>query len=611
MIPRSVRWRLPLSYAAIALLAALVLGGVLLAVLRNYYDQFEVDYLRRQLLAIGESVGQTLAQPDAPTTVLEAQVDGFSLLSQARVRILAVDGQLLADSGPFDTYAGRVAPSWQMPTFELIFRTAGDREDALPGLPQPMSSLPFSPTSPVSFDTVSTPLAVREVEGGRMTVPLPSREFTPPLTRLTIEGTDPFSRGLPLLPSSPDGVMLLIDPQDDSMVFVNRDVIIRRGVVPETNATVPANYTFWSDSLADGDSGGFRRGVFAVGEWLGFDLSVEEASLSDQRSDHVVRRSIDDTAGYPQGFVELSEGPAYGREIVSRVARGWVLASGVAVLLAAGVGWIVSRRISAPLVILTDVTAQMAAGNLSARADVARQDEFGTLAGSFNQMADQVEDTVVALRRFVSDAAHEIHTPLTALRTNLELAPDDEFVRRAQSQVDRLEALTQGLLDLSAIEAKVREATEDHTPVSLVPLVREMSELYASRAEQAGLTFDLVLPDTEVMVWGDEARLRRALGNLLDNGIKFTPEGGSIHVGLHCRGEWAELGVEDTGIGVPEEDLPHLFGRFHRGRNVAAYPGNGLGLAIVKAIVEGHGGRVTGENAENGARFTVWLPRRL
>jgi signal transduction histidine kinase len=492
-----------------------------------------------------------------------------------------------------------------MPTFQLIFRTAGDREQALPGFPQPASTLPFSPTAFVSSDTISTPLAAWE------TVSFPSREITLPLTRLTIEGTDPFSRGLPLLSSSPDGVMLLIDPQDDSMVFFNRDVIIRRGVVSETNATMPADYMFWSGSRADSDSRGSRRGVFAVGEYLGFDLSVEEVSMSDQRSDHVVRRSIGDAAGNPQGFVELSEGPAYGRGIVGRVARGWVLASGVAVLLAAGVGWIVSRRISAPLVILTDVTAQMAVGNLSARADVARQDEFGILAGSFNRMADQVEDTVVALRRFVSDAAHEIHTPLTALRTNLELAPDDEFVRRAQSQVERLEALTQGLLDLSTIEAEVREATEDRAPVALAPLVREMSELYASRAEQAGLTFDLVLPETEVMVWGDEAQLRRVLGNLLDNGIKFTPEGGSVCVGFRCEGEWAELWVEDTGIGVPEQDLPHLFGRFHRGRNVAAYPGNGLGLAIVKAIVEGHGGRVTGENVEPGTRLTVRLPRHL
>jgi two-component system sensor histidine kinase BaeS len=610
MIPRSVRWRLPLSYAAIALLAALVLGGVLLAVLQDYYDRFEVDYLRRQVLAISESVEQTLAQTDVPTTALEAQVDGFSLLSQSRVRVLDADRRLLADSGPFDAYAGRVAPSWQMPTFQLIVR-AQDPEQALPRLPHPPSASPFSPTLFVSSGTLSTPLATVEVAGGRTTVPFPPRELTLPLTRLTIEGTDPFTRGLPLLPPSSDDMMLLVDLQDDSMVFFNQEVIIRRRVVSETNASTPADYTIWSDSRADGDSGGSRRGAFAVGEYLGFDLSVEEASMSDQRSDHVVRRSIGDAAGDPWGIVELSEGPAYGREIVGRVARGWVLASLVAVLLAAGVGWVVSRRISAPLVNLTDVTAQMAAGNLSARADVARQDEFGALAGSFNRMADRVEDTVVALRRFVSDAAHEIHTPLTALRTNLELAPDVEFVRRAQLQVERLEALTQGLLDLSTIEAEVREATEERAPVALAPLVREMSELYASRAEQAGLTFDLVLPETEVTVWGDEAQLRRALGNLLDNGIKFTPEGGSICVGLRREGEWAELWVEDTGIGVPEQDLPYLFGRFHRGRNVAAYPGNGLGLAIVKAIVEGHGGRVTGENVEPGTRFTVRLPRRL
>ena len=102
--------------------------------------------------------------------------------------------------------------------------------------------------------------------------------------------------------------------------------------------------------------------------------------------------------------------------------------------------------------------------------------------------------------------------------------------------------------------------------------------------------------------------MQRALGNLLDNGIKFMPEGGAVSVGLCQEGEWAELWVENSGIGIPEEDLPRLFERFHRGRNATAYPGSGLGLAIVKAIVEAHGGRVRGENVEQGARFTVWLP---
>jgi signal transduction histidine kinase len=288
------------------------------------------------------------------------------------------------------------------------------------------------------------------------------------------------------------------------------------------------------------------------------------------------------------------------------VARGWTIAGAISVILAAGVGWLISRRISAPLLALTNTTARMAEGDLAARATVASQDEVGLLARSFNQMADQVEDTIVTLRRFVSDAAHEIHTPLTALRTNLELASDDKFVRRARAQVGRLEALTEGLLALSRIEAG--EQAEGHTAVALTSLVQEVSELYASRAEQSGLTFDLALPETPVTIWGDEAQLCHALGNLLDNGIKFTPQGGAVSVELVQEREWAELSVEDTGIGIPEDDLPHLFSRFHRGRNAAAYPGSGLGLAIVKAIAESHDGQVAAENTAQGARFTLRLP---
>jgi two-component system heavy metal sensor histidine kinase CusS len=109
-------------------------------------------------------------------------------------------------------------------------------------------------------------------------------------------------------------------------------------------------------------------------------------------------------------------------------------------------------------------------------------------------------------------------------------------------------------------------------------------------------------------ILGDEVQLRRALSNLLDNALKFTPESGQITVGLGVEGEAARLGVEDTGIGIPAEDLPQLFSRFHRGRNTAAYPGSGLGLAIVKAIVERHQGRVEVISAEGRTRFDLILP---
>jgi two-component system sensor histidine kinase MprB len=228
-------------------------------------------------------------------------------------------------------------------------------------------------------------------------------------------------------------------------------------------------------------------------------------------------------------------------------------------------------------------------------------------------MADRVEETITTLRRFVADAAHELHTPLTALRTNLELAGETKqtdqqgFINRAHGQVERLENLTRDLLDLSRFEARAVEM--ELVPLDLTVLLQEIGEIYASQAEQVGLSFSLQLSNESMTILGSESQLRRAIGNLLDNALKFTPEGGAISLGLRRRPGTAqlELWVEDTGIGIPPDDLPQLFSRFHRGRNAAAYPGSGLGLAIVKVIVEAHGGQVMAENTNQGARFTVQL----
>jgi signal transduction histidine kinase len=174
--------------------------------------------------------------------------------------------------------------------------------------------------------------------------------------------------------------------------------------------------------------------------------------------------------------------------------------------------------------------------------------------------------------------------------------------------VARLESLTRDLLDLSRLETGA--GSGNFAPVALNALVQETSELYASRAEQMNLAFSLALPERAVTVQGHEAHLRRALGNLLDNALKFTPAGGAVKVGLRPASEdnWVELWIEDTGIGIPDGDVPQLFSRFHRGRNAAGYPGSGLGLAIVKAIVEGHGGQVMAVNTAQGACFRLRLP---
>jgi signal transduction histidine kinase len=309
------------------------------------------------------------------------------------------------------------------------------------------------------------------------------------------------------------------------------------------------------------------------------------------------------------GILILSDGPAYGSEIVSSVAHGWLFAGGFAVLLAAAAGLFVSRQISKPLLALTEVTVQMTAGDLSTRANIARQDELGTLALSFNAMADRIQEIVVTLQRFVADAAHELHTPLTALRTNLELAKNEHpstAIRRAHEQVIRLEKLTDGLLALSRIEAQ--SGTEQATPVDLVSLIRSTSELYASRAEQAGLGYELFLPEQVPPVLGRADQLASVISNLMDNAIKFTPTNGKVSLGLRRLDQTLELTVQDTGIGIPPDDLPQLFERFRRGHNASDHPGSGLGLAITKAIVKAHGGSIMAESSPVGTRITVNLP---
>lgn len=289
------------------------------------------------------------------------------------------------------------------------------------------------------------------------------------------------------------------------------------------------------------------------------------------------------------GYVQLSDSPAYGTEIVDSVARALVGASAVAVVVAGGVGWFISKRISAPLLALTEVTGKM---------------------------AERVEKTVWTLRRFVADAAHELHTPLTALNTNLELAVTETngaqrelFLQRAQAHLKRLETMTNNLLDLSRIETGTAEG--ERKPVELNALIRETSELYASRAEQAGVNFDVDLFVMPLYVEGNEGQLQRAVGGLLDNAIKFTNLGGDVGIRLRDCDTGAEITVEDTGIGILDEDLPQLFSRFHRGRNAASYPGNGLGLAIIKAIVEAHGGAVNVRSkAGRGTTVTLVLNRQ-
>jgi two-component system, OmpR family, sensor kinase len=172
--------------------------------------------------------------------------------------------------------------------------------------------------------------------------------------------------------------------------------------------------------------------------------------------------------------------------------------------------------------------------------------------------------------------------------------------------LDRLESLSSSLLDLSRLESQADRP--DWSQVDLGAIVARIVEPFAAQAEQADLMFNLEIAPGPFLIRGDEIQMEQLLAILLNNAIKFTLPGGQVSLRLEGQNTNVEIQIEDTGIGLIPDDLPHLFKRFHRGRNASGYVGNGLGLAIAKMIVKNHGGEIWAEHADKGTRFIVRLP---
>jgi two-component system, OmpR family, phosphate regulon sensor histidine kinase PhoR len=216
---------------------------------------------------------------------------------------------------------------------------------------------------------------------------------------------------------------------------------------------------------------------------------------------------------------------------------------------------------------------------------------------------------------FVTTVSHDLRSPLTAILGYVELiaragpvnVQQAEFIRRVRVSVEHITALISDLLDLGRIEAGLDSAKE---PVPLSMLARYAVDGLRGVAETRGLRMEADLPDDLPLLPGDSIRLRQMIGNLIENAIKYTPEGGTVRVDTYADQDQVILRVQDTGRGIPPADQPYLFDKFYRAGNVAAdTSGTGLGLSIVKSIVDHHHGRVWVESSlGKGSCFTVVLP---
>lgn len=285
-------------------------------------------------------------------------------------------------------------------------------------------------------------------------------------------------------------------------------------------------------------------------------------------------------------------------------------------ILAFVVGAVLAYNALAPIDRITQTAHAIARSNDLTRRieEKTTRDEVGRLAETFNEMLARIEELFRVQQRFVADVSHELRSPLTAIRGNLELlrrgALEDVGVRQEtlaaiESESARMQRLVQDLLLLAQADAGV--------PIEkrIVELDTLLLDVFRQARLNAGNVKVSLGSEDQVRVIGDADRLKQLFLNLVDNAIKYTPSGGAVTLSFAREGEWVRVAVADTGVGIPAQDLARIFDRFYRVDKARSREkgGTGLGLAICKWIADAHGGRIEAQSqVGKGSTFTVWLP---
>jgi heavy metal sensor kinase len=327
---------------------------------------------------------------------------------------------------------------------------------------------------------------------------------------------------------------------------------------------------------------------------------------------------VPDDKGHPY-FFAIGRSLAPARTTVQKFTREFFLMLPVMIAVTGLLGWALAGRAIQPVNSVAQAAQNITGSNLTLQIPLrGAGDELDRLIDSFNRMTARLNQSFEQIRRFSTDVSHELRTPLTAIRGQLEVAlftaetPDQyrEAMINALEDTEKLSSIVRALLLLS--QAESGQVVLQRAPLDLAALARDVVDQFQIPAEEKGLTLTADL-DSGVTISADHTQIERLLSNLLSNAVKYTPAGGwfRVRVGRAESEGWAQLVVEDSGVGIPAENLPHIFDRFYRVRSAHTnvVPGLGLGLSFVAWIVEVHGGRIDVASTEGeGTRFTVLLP---
>lgn len=350
-------------------------------------------------------------------------------------------------------------------------------------------------------------------------------------------------------------------------------------------------------------------------------ISPDAAEIGSQLGEGTLSQAIalevgGEVVGYlvPEGgIVELPDD--FDELLIERVNNASLLAAAISGGIATVLALILSSLILRPVHGLTKAANQMAEGDLSQRVTVRGGGELASLGQSFNKMAESLEDAEERRQSMTADIAHELRNPLAIQRAHLEALQDGVYPLTLENlaligeQNQQLTRLVDDLRTLALVDAG--ELSLNMRSVDLSTLCADLAVRFQPQADAKQVRITSVCSASVMTTLGDKERLQQVLDNLMQNALRYTPEGGNIEVRLTRQGRSAILAVHNDGPSIPEDVLAHLFERFYRGDKARdrASGGTGLGLAIARKLAEAHGGALIGENhPAGGVVFKLVLP---